>query len=46
MTALGHDVSQQSAHVPGIKSDQTIAPQQEVSQGQQQDHGIGPGIGV
>jgi len=39
--ALGHDVSQQSAHVPEIKPNQTIAPQQEASQGQQQDHGIG-----
>lgn len=43
--ALGHDVSQQSAHVPEIKPNQTTAPQQEVSQGQQQDHGIGLGIG-
>jgi conjugative relaxase-like TrwC/TraI family protein len=43
--ALGHDVSQQSAHVPEIKPNQTIAPQQEVSQGHQQDHGIGLGIG-
>jgi len=43
--ALGHDVSQQSAHVPEIKPNQTIAPQQEVSQqGQHQDHGIGLGI--
>jgi len=43
--ALGHDVSQQSAHVPEIKPNQTIAAQQEVSQGQQQDRGIGLGIG-
>jgi conjugative relaxase-like TrwC/TraI family protein len=43
--ALGHDVSQQSAHVPEIKPNQTIAPQQEVSQGQQQTHGIGLGMG-
>ncbi|MGA9041082.1 MAG: MobF family relaxase [Terriglobales bacterium] len=43
--ALGHDVSQQSAHVPEIKPNQTIAPQLEVSQGQQQDGGIGLGIG-
>src|SRR5271157_2713012 len=43
--ALGHDVSQQSAHVPEIKPNQTIAPQQEVSQGQQKDLGIGLGIG-
>src|SRR5260370_31680864 len=26
--ALGHDVSQQSAHLPEIKPNQTIAPQQ------------------
>ena len=43
--ALGHDVSQQSAHVPEIKPNQTIAAQQEVSQGHQQDRGIGLGIG-
>ena len=43
--ALGHDVSQQSAHGPEIKPNQTIAPQQEVSQGQQQNHGIGLGMG-
>jgi ATP-dependent exoDNAse (exonuclease V) alpha subunit len=36
--ALGHDVSRQSAHVPEIKPDQTIAPQQEVSTGQQRVH--------
>jgi len=44
---LGQDVSRQSAHVPEIKPNQTIAPQQEVSQqGQHQDHGIGLGIGL
>jgi hypothetical protein len=43
--ALGHDSSQQSAHVPEIKPNQTIVPQQEVSQVQQQDHGTGLGIG-
>ena len=42
---LGHDVSQQSTHVPEIKPNQTIAPQQEASQGQRQDHGMGLGIG-
>ena len=36
--ALGHDVSRQSAHVPEIKPNQTIAPQQEVSTGQQREH--------
>jgi ATP-dependent exoDNAse (exonuclease V) alpha subunit len=44
--ALAHDVSQQSAHAPEIKPNQTIVPPQEVSQGQQQDHGIGLGIGL
>src|SRR5271156_915834 len=43
--ALGHDVSHQSAQVPEIKPNQTIAPQQEVSQGQQRQQGIGLGIG-
>ena len=33
--ALGHDVSEQSAHVPEIKTDQPISPQQEVSKGTQ-----------
>ena len=42
---LGHDVSQQSAHVPEIKPNQTIAPQQGVSQDQRQDLGLGFGIG-
>jgi hypothetical protein len=39
--ALGHDVSHQSAHGPEIKPNQTISPQQEISQGHQRDHGIG-----
>ena len=43
--ALGHDVSKQSAHVPEITPNQTIAPQQEISKGHQQEHGIGLGIG-
>src|SRR5271168_3400870 len=37
--ALGLDVSQQTAHVPEIKPNQTLAPQQEVSHGQHQDNG-------
>ena len=45
-TALGHDLSKHSAHVPAISPEQTIAPQQEVSKGQQQEHGIGLGIGL
>jgi conjugative relaxase-like TrwC/TraI family protein len=36
--ALGHDVSRQSAHVPEIRPNQTIAPQQELSTGQQREH--------
>ena len=44
--ALGHDVSQQSAHVPEITPSQTIAPQQEASQSQDHKHGIGLGIGL
>jgi ATP-dependent exoDNAse (exonuclease V) alpha subunit len=44
--ACVHDVSQQSAHVPEIKPNHTLAPQVEVSQeGQHQDHGIGLGLG-
>ena len=43
--ALGHDVSHQSAHVPEIKPNQSIASQREVSRGQEEDHGIGLGIG-
>jgi conjugative relaxase-like TrwC/TraI family protein len=44
-TALGHDVSHQSAHAPEIKPNQSIASQPEVSRGQQEDRGIGLGIG-
>jgi ATP-dependent exoDNAse (exonuclease V) alpha subunit len=43
--ALGRDVPHQSAHVPEIKPNQSIASQQEVSRGQQEDRGIGLGIG-
>ena len=44
-TALGHDPSKRSAHVPGINSEQTIPPQQEITKGTQQEHGRGLGIG-
>jgi hypothetical protein len=44
-TALAHDASQQSAHVPEIKPDETIAPQQEGSHGQDQKLSVGLGIG-
>jgi ATP-dependent exoDNAse (exonuclease V) alpha subunit len=42
---LGHDVSRQSAHVPDINHERTIAPQQEVSKGSQH-HNAGLGIGL
>jgi conjugative relaxase-like TrwC/TraI family protein len=44
--ALGHDISRQTAYIPEISSEQTITPQQEVSKGNQQEHGIGLGIGL
>ncbi len=43
--ALGHDLSKHSAHLPGTDSAQTIAPQQEISKGAQQEHGVGLGLG-
>ena len=45
-TALGHDLSKHSAHVPEISAEKTIAPQQGVSTGRQQEHGMGLGIGL
>jgi len=44
-TALGHDISKQSAKVPQVNAHQTIAPQQEISKAPQQEHGMGLGIG-
>ena len=44
-TALGYDLSKHSAHVPEINPEQTIAPQQEIAKGPQQDRSIGVGIG-
>ncbi len=44
-TALGHDLSKHSAHVPEISPEQTIAPQKEIAKGPQQDRSIGLGIG-
>ena len=37
-TALGHDVSKQTAQVPQINTQETIVPQQEISTGPQQEH--------
>jgi conjugative relaxase-like TrwC/TraI family protein len=45
-TALGHDVSKQSAQAPQINAANTIAPQQEISTGRQQDHSADLGIGL
>jgi hypothetical protein len=44
-TALGHDISKQTAQVPQINAEQTMAPQQEISKGTEQDHGLGFGLG-
>jgi ATP-dependent exoDNAse (exonuclease V) alpha subunit len=45
-TVLGHDISKQTANSPQINTEQTIASQQELSKGPQQEHGMGLGIGV
>ena len=44
-TALGHDLSKQSAHVPEITHPQTMAPQQEISKQPQPEHNLALGIG-
>jgi conjugative relaxase-like TrwC/TraI family protein len=44
-TALGHDVSKQTAQVQQINSRQTIAPQQDITKAPQQEHDMGLGIG-
>jgi len=45
-TALGHDISKQTAQGPQISTGQTIATQQEISKALQQYHGVGLGIGL
>ena len=45
-TVLGHDISKQTANSPQINTEQTIASQQELSKGSQQEHGMGLGIAV
>jgi len=45
-TALGHDISKQSAQALQINSERTTAPQQEISTRQQQEHSTGLGIGL
>jgi ATP-dependent exoDNAse (exonuclease V) alpha subunit len=44
-TAIGHDVSKQSAQAPQIGADQTVAPQQDISKAPQQEHGVSLGLG-
>ena len=44
-TALGQDISKQTVQALQISTDQTIAPQPDMSKTAQQDHGMGLGIG-
>jgi hypothetical protein len=44
-TVLGHDISKQTANSPQISTEQTIAPQQDISKAPQHEHGMGLGIG-
>jgi conjugative relaxase-like TrwC/TraI family protein len=44
-TALGRDISKQTANSPQISTEPTIAPQQDISKAPQQEHGMGLGIG-
>ena len=44
-TALGHDISKQTANSPQISTEQTTGSQQDISKEPQQDHGMGLGIG-
>lgn len=44
-TALGHDVSKQTAHALHTNIEHTITPQKEIS-GPQQEHGMGLGISI
>ena len=43
-SALGHDVSHQSAHAPEPKQDQAIAQRREIGPRQEQGHGFGIGM--
>jgi ATP-dependent exoDNAse (exonuclease V) alpha subunit len=44
-TVLGHDVSKQTANSLQVSTEQTIAPQQDISKAPHQEHGMGLGIG-
>lgn len=43
-TALGHEVSRESAHVPAHTPEQSIAPQQEIGPRHEQGPGLGMGF--
>jgi hypothetical protein len=43
--SLTNDISKQSAQAPQIDGDQTVLRPQEISRGQQQEHGLGLGFG-
>jgi ATP-dependent exoDNAse (exonuclease V) alpha subunit len=45
-TALGHEISKQTAQVSEISAQQTIGPQQQISTGRQEEHSTGLGIGL
>jgi len=44
-TALGHDISKQTANSPQISTEQTTGSQQDISKAPQQEHGMDLGIG-
>jgi len=45
-TALGHDISKQTANSPQISTEPTFGSQQDISKAPQQEHGVGLGIGL
>ena len=45
-TALGRDISRQTAYMPRINSEQTMTPQQGISKGAQRERDFGLGIGL
>ena len=45
-TALTHDVSKQTAQVLEVNTEQTVAPQQEISPSRQREQSMGIGLGI
>lgn len=45
-TALSHDISKQTAQVLEVNTEQTVAPQQEISRSRQQEQSMGIGLGI